>query len=47
MAELDVVVADLIVGESLVSFGDFDKAIIKHFGGLIGARADLVGVELQ
>lgn len=49
MAILDVVVADLLVGQCLVGLCEFDIVVVEGFDGFVlgGIRADLVGMELD
>ena len=49
MAVLNVVVADVLVSEGLVSFGEFDVEIVEGFDSLVlgRVRSNLIGVELE
>ena len=49
MAVLNVVVADILVSEGLVSLGEFDVEIVEGFDGLVlgRVRSNLIGVELE
>lgn len=49
MAVLDVVVAHILVRQSLVGLGEFDIVIVERLGSLVLGRvgADLVGMVLE
>lgn len=49
MTVLNVVVADLLIGQGLVRLGELDVVVVERLDGLILGRIglDLVGMELE